>query len=159
MSAINIICEKSHADGFEEEIEDWQVDETEQEEHAGTEVEGEHCVEGHDGFRLAMKLLAHGGWRPELDRCIECGDADVSWISVAAGGVLCESCAHGAEGAEPVSPNQIGWLKTLINATFDELLAAEIDDATSTWIASFVHVWTATHLDARLKSWEFMLSV
>ena len=106
-----------------------------------------------------MKILAHGGWRPELDRCIECGDADVSWISVAAGGVLCESCAHGAEGAEPVSPNQIGWLKTLINATFDELLAAEIDDATSTWIASFVHVWTATHLDARLKSWEFMLSV
>lgn len=106
----------------------------------------------------AFKTLAHGGWRPELDRCVSCGDDVPTFFSVAAGGVLCASCAREVEGAEPVSAARISWLCFLISATFDQLMATEIDSETAYGLAGEAHVWAATHLDARLRAFEFMLS-
>ena len=51
------------------------------------------------------------------------------------------------------------WLAALLQSTFDELLSAPIDVGTSTELVSLVHVWCATHLDARLRAFEFMLSM
>ena len=107
----------------------------------------------------AMKVLAHGGWRPELDECVLCGDPAVSRFSAAAGGCVCESCARSMEGAEPVSQGELDWLRSLLRLTFDELLAAGPDPATSTWLLSLAHVWCATHLDYRLRAFEYLLCV
>ena len=107
----------------------------------------------------AFKVLAHEGWRPELGTCIECGDPAPSRFSVAAGGLLCESCAKDVEGAEPLTAASIAWLRALLGSTFDELLAAPIDASQAAWLVSIAHSWAATNLDARLKAWEFMLSV
>ncbi len=105
-----------------------------------------------------MKVLAHGGWRPELDRCCACGDEATTFFSAAAGGVLCESCAREVAGAEPLGAGQLAWLRALIACTFDELLAAEVDPETAVFLLGSSHVWAATHLDARLRALEFMLS-
>jgi DNA repair protein RecO (recombination protein O) len=107
----------------------------------------------------AFKVLAHGGWRPELSVCIECGDPAPTRFSVVAGGLLCESCSRDVEGAEDVTPSQIAWLRALLGLTFDELLGTEIQDTDAAWLASLAHSWASTHLDARLRAWEFMLSV
>lgn len=107
---------------------------------------------------FAFKLLAHGGWRPELEGCCACGDAAVSRFSPLAGGVLCESCSRDVAGAEPVSPSQVAWLRALLASTFDELLAARLDEQTAVWLLSCAHRWAATHLDARLRAMEFALS-
>ena len=104
-----------------------------------------------------MKVLAHGGWRPELTGCAACGDEAVSFFSAAAGGVLCSSCAREVAGAQEVSPSQLAWLRALIGLTFDELLAAEVDAATAVFLLGVAHVWAATHLDARLRAMEFCL--
>ena len=56
---VNITCEEPHADYLEEEVADGQVDETEQEEHTRTEVEGEHRIPRHHSLRLAMQFLAN----------------------------------------------------------------------------------------------------
>lgn len=124
------------------------------------------CEEAPDQERLdvavaayVFKVLAHSGWRPELRHCIACGDADVSRFSVAAGGVVCESCAKNIPGAEPVTKAQVAWLRALIGSTFDELMAAPLDLDTSTFLASLAHRWAATHLEARLRAFEFMLSL
>ena len=106
----------------------------------------------------AMKVLSHGGWRPELASCCACGDAAVSRLSAAAGGLLCESCAKDVAGAEPVSPMQLAWLRALLARTFDELLASPIDAPCAVWLLGQAHVWCATHLDARLRAMEFALS-
>lgn len=106
-----------------------------------------------------FKVLAHSGWRPELRHCIACGDEDVSRFSVAAGGVVCESCSKNIPGAEPITKGQIAWLKALIGSTFDELMAAHIDLETSTYLLSLAHRWATTHLEARLRAFEFMLSL
>lgn len=107
----------------------------------------------------AFKVLAHGGWRPELSSCVECGDPAPLWFSVKLGGAVCESCARDVEGAEPVSPSQLAWISSLVNSTFDELVGVEVDAQSAGWLASLAHLWSTTHLDARLRAWEFMLGV
>ena len=124
------------------------------------------CEEAPDQPRLdlvvaayVMKVLAHGGWRPELDGCCACGDGAVTYFSSAAGGVLCSSCAREVAGAQPLTASQRGWLRALIRSTFDELLAAAIDAETGVFLLGLAHSWAATHLDARLRAMEFLAGV
>jgi DNA repair protein RecO (recombination protein O) len=106
----------------------------------------------------ALKVLAHGGWRPELTRCCACGDEALSWLSASFGGALCSSCARSVAGAEEVSPSQLAWLRALLTSTFDELMSADVDERTAVWLLHTAHVWCTTHLDARLRAMEFALS-
>lgn len=105
----------------------------------------------------SWKVLAHGGWRPELAECCACGDGAVTFFSPAAGGMLCESCAREMAGAERVSATGLAWLRALLALTFDELLAAPIDAETAVWLLGRAHAWAAVHLDARLRALEFYL--
>ena len=106
----------------------------------------------------AMKVLAHGGWRPELAGCAACGDEAISYFSAAMGGALCSSCAREVAGAQEVSPSQLAWLRALIGLTFDELLAAPVDPETAVFLLGVAHTWAVTHLDCRLRAMEFALS-
>lgn len=107
----------------------------------------------------AMKVLAHGGWRPELTGCCACGDEDLAYFSASAGGALCASCAREVAGARELSKSEVAWLRALLGLTFDELLAARIDAETAVTLLGAAHVWSATHLDARLRAMEFYLGV
>ena len=107
----------------------------------------------------AFKVLSHAGWRPELTSCIACGDTAVSHFSAPAGGLLCASCAKDVEGATELSTTEMAWLKALIGLRFDELLEAQIDTALAGLLVSLAHSWCAVHLDARLRAFEFMLSI
>ena len=106
-----------------------------------------------------MKVLAHGGWRPELTLCCACGDADVAYFSAATGGALCASCAREVAGAQEAGPSLMAWLRSLLACTFDELLSAQVDAETALALLGVAHVWAATHLDARLRAMEFYLGV
>ncbi|MBR1829423.1 MAG: DNA repair protein RecO [Atopobiaceae bacterium] len=124
------------------------------------------CEQAQDQERLdlvvvayALKVLAHGGWRPELSSCVLCGDQEISHLSVAAGGALCSSCAKDISDAKEVGASLIAWIKALIGMTFDAILESEVDLATSSELMGFAHRWAATHLDARLRSFEFCQSV
>ena len=122
------------------------------------------CEQASDRARLdlvvaayAWKVLAHGGWRPELASCCACGDAAVTYFSASAGGALCESCAREVAGAQRVGEGELAWLRALLALTFDDLLAASVDAETAVSLLGTVHAWAATHLDARLRAWEFYL--
>ena len=106
----------------------------------------------------AFKVLAHGGWYPQLDSCVSCGDEHPTRFSVLAGGALCESCARDVEGAEPVDARQLAWVSSLLTLTFDQLLASEVDESTSALLVSLAHVWCTTHLDARMPAFEFLVT-
>lgn len=108
---------------------------------------------------FAMKALAHGGWRPELDSCCACGDEALSHFSAAAGGALCASCAREVAGAEEVGAGHLAWLRSLLRCTFDELLGSDVDAGTAALLAALAHTWAATHLDCRLRAMEFLAGV
>lgn len=107
----------------------------------------------------AFKVLSHAGWKPELSLCIACGDPAVSFFSAPAGGLLCASCAKDVAGATELSTSEVAWLRALIAMTFDQLLDTTIDASLAALLLSLAHSWCAVHLDARLRAFEFMLSV
>lgn len=106
-----------------------------------------------------VKVLAHGGWRPQVSSCVLCGDPDVTFLSVSAGGAVCASCAKDIGDAAEVNPSFLRWIQALVRSTFDELLMAACDVRTTSELVGFAHRWAATHLDARLRAMEFYLSI
>lgn len=106
-----------------------------------------------------FKALSHEGWRPETANCIECGDEQVTRFSVAAGGALCEACARDVAGAQLTDPALLGWIEALVSLTFDDLLAQPANLETAYLLLEQAHLWAATHLDARLKAFEFLRGV
>lgn len=124
------------------------------------------CEEARDQAHLdlvvaayAFKVLSHAGWRPELDGCIACGDPVVAFFSAPAGGLLCASCAKDVAGATELSTSEVSWMRALISLTFDQLLGGDIDSGLAALLVSLAHSWCAVHLDARLRAFEFLLSV
>lgn len=126
----------------------------------------EACEQAPDQQRLdlvvaayALKVMAHGGWSPQLDGCMSCGDAAISHFSVQMGGVLCASCARDIEGAIEMSRSELALVGALLASTFDRILEMDADVQLTTLMLSVAHTWCATHLDARLRAFEFMLSL
>lgn len=104
-----------------------------------------------------FKLLSHVGYRPDFSGCIACGDEQCSYFSAQAGGLLCASCAATVPGAERVDQMTIDWFKALMALTFQELASAPIDPSEAVLLLAHAHIWAATHLDCRLRAFEFML--
>ena len=107
----------------------------------------------------AFKVLAHQGWRPELHACISCGDPSVSHFSVPMGGLVCASCARNLDDAMELGTHQIAWLRAMLRLTFDQLLEAPISVEDGVLMLSLAHAWCAAQLDARLRAFEFLLSI
>lgn len=106
-----------------------------------------------------FKVLSHGGWRPVVDSCVACGELSVTRFSALAGGGLCESCSREVEGAEPVDAATLAWVGALVGSTFDTLLESQVDPSMASLLLAMAHTWAATHLDARLRAFEFALSL
>ena len=59
MTVVNIKGQQSHDDNLEEEIQSWHVEQTEEEEPGGAEIEGEQTVPFHQWQRLTVERLTH----------------------------------------------------------------------------------------------------
>ena len=103
-----------------------------------------------------FKLLAHIGYRPDFSGCVACGDEHPTFFSAAAGGLMCASCARDVAGAEELSAVDVAWLRVLIPSTFDALADQPIDPGVASRLLALAHVWAATHLDCRLRTFEFL---
>ena len=71
------------------------------------------------------KLLANEGMRPELDRCVRCGDTepDVEFVAfdLNEGGVLCRSCRSG----QAISPGALTILREILGGQLVQALARD----------------------------------
>ena len=110
-----------------------------------------------------LKGLAFVGLRPELMRCVCCGEqVDLGAaggpvaLSYAEGGVVCDGCRRLAEGVL-VDPETMAWLRTLLYRTFSEI---EGLDATGSAAACLqvCQQWCRAHLGSPVKSVEFLLA-
>ncbi len=158
VSAASAVCEVARLNSFEDVADPFL--------HAITSRALGACEQAGDQAHLdlvvaafAFKVLSHEGWRPELAGCMACGDERVSHFSSQMGGLLCSSCARSVEGALEMSTTEIAWLRSLISLTFDQLLSEDPGAEVSALLLSLAHTWCAVHLDARLRAFEFMLSV
>jgi DNA repair protein RecO (recombination protein O) len=72
-----------------------------------------------------LKAISFLGHRPELYRCVECGDERERLtgfrFAPLAGGLLCPRCAMGAPGLLPVAGSTVELLRHLLGAKLDEI--------------------------------------
>ena len=104
-----------------------------------------------------FKVLSHIGYRPDLSSCVACGDPALSCFSASMGGLLCSSCSRDVAGAEPVDSACVTLLRACLGRRFEELAAIKVDGSSAAFALGLSHIWAATHLDARMRAFEFLL--
>jgi DNA repair protein RecO (recombination protein O) len=50
-------------------------------------------------------------------------------------------------------------MAALVGGTFDALMAAPLNEETSSLLLYYAHTWASTHLDVRLRAVEFFAGV
>jgi len=97
------------------------------------------------------KLLANEGMRPELDRCVRCGETEpgVQLVSfdLNEGGVLCRSCRSG----QTISPGALTILREVLGGQLVHALAREESPLTHE-VSSLATRALEFHIERRLKA-------
>jgi DNA repair protein RecO (recombination protein O) len=97
------------------------------------------------------KLLANEGIRPELDRCLRCGEAGDGVQLVAfdlnEGGVLCRTCRSG----QAISPGALEILREILGGQLVHALAREESPVTHE-VATLATRALEFHIERRLKA-------
>lgn len=97
------------------------------------------------------KLLANEGVRPELDRCVRCGEDESTTQFVAfdlnEGGVLCRSCRSG----QAISPGALVILREILGGQLVRALGREESPLTHE-VSSMATRALEFHIERRLKA-------
>jgi DNA repair protein RecO (recombination protein O) len=97
------------------------------------------------------KLLANEGLRPELDRCVRCGEGEPDTQFVAfdlnEGGVLCRSCRSG----QAISPGALTILREILGGQLMQALARDESPITHE-VSSMATRALEFHIERRLKA-------
>lgn len=104
-----------------------------------------------------VKAMAMHGYRPELDVCVACGEpaGASSRFSLAAGGVVCESCGGEAAATEYFDPAARAWLDRFIRSTMSEVGALDVPPEAVGDCFALVRSFVVYHLPTRLKALDF----
>jgi len=97
------------------------------------------------------KLLANEGMRPELDRCLRCGETEPATQFAAfdlnEGGVLCRACRSG----QSISPAALDILRDILGGRLMQALALEESPATHE-VATLATRALEFHIERHLKA-------
>ncbi len=115
-----------------------------------------------------LKALAFSGLRPSLDECAVCSAPLSTFLenedatlpvrfSVADGGVVCPTCSPHVQSTS-VSSYQLAWMRALLYATFEQVLAMEGPPQTACDILQLCQQWCGVHVGSNLKSLRFLLA-
>lgn len=87
----------------------------------------ERAPAGRVAVCFVARCLDALGYRPRLDRCVECGRrAPFPRARLDEGGLVCDGCARGLPGLVPISPAATAALERLRAAAWDEALGAPL---------------------------------
>ncbi len=106
---------------------------------------------------FVLKAMAMHGYRPELSACTGCGEPTAGTVtfSLAAGGVLCSSCAGSDPSAVRIPAEAIRWLDTLMRSTVTEIVSLQMPTRAVVDCFDLMRAFVAYHLPARLKALDF----
>lgn len=97
------------------------------------------------------KLLANEGMRPELDRCLRCGETEPGTQFVAfdlnEGGVLCRACRSG----QSISPGALAIMRDILGGRLVQALALE-ESPTTHEVSSLATRALEFHIERHLKA-------
>ena len=95
-----------------------------------------------------LKVLAHEGFRPEVDVCVSCGsDGALVAMDLLAGGMLCPSCRQG----RAVSAEALRLLRAVLGGGLASVLAEEPSPAVAE-VAALATEAVEHHIERRLRT-------
>ncbi|PWG64226.1 DNA repair protein RecO [Bifidobacterium callitrichidarum] len=98
------------------------------------------------GDSYVMRALALAGWTPRLATCVVCGQREGAYLSIAAGGVMCE--ADHTTDARRISPLALRQFAALVDGDWS-VLDAEPLEATA---EQLVEDWGEYYLERPIRS-------
>jgi DNA repair protein RecO (recombination protein O) len=109
-----------------------------------------------------LHLLDAMGFRPELNRCIECGaeiEPGGNAFSPVAGGVLGPECGGAALGARNVSPDALKVLRHLQRSDLAAVLRLALRTPVHREVERLLHATVSAILERELRSRDFLEEV
>ena len=95
-----------------------------------------------------LKVLAHEGFRPEVEQCVACGRGDpLVAIDLLAGGMLCPGCRQG----RAVSAEALRLLRAVLGGGLGSVLAEEPSPALAE-VSAIATEAVEHHLERRLRT-------
>lgn len=117
-----------------------------------------------DASDLALRyfeanLLGLAGFRPQLARCVTCGEElrpVVNAFSVAGGGVVCPGCRPSGSGLPPISVNALKVLRLLIRQPFAVAERLLLDATLMNELESLLRLAVHRQLEREPRSLQFL---
>ena len=109
-----------------------------------------------------LRLLDFVGFRPELFRCVNCGE-DIrpldQFFSAQRGGALCPNCGPGVGGARPVSVETLKYLRHLQRSSYSEATRAHLTPTVQREMEALLQHYITFLLERGLNSPDFLNEV
>ena len=116
-----------------------------------------------DGERILryfeLRLLSHLGYRPQLQRCSNCGkqlQQETNYFSPAQGGALCRDCGYPDMGAKTLSVNALKVLRLWLKCDFETARRVKLNNELTREIKNLMRENVKYVLEKQLKSIEWM---
>lgn len=106
-----------------------------------------------------VRLLDYAGFRPELHRCLGCGQAlepVTNYLSPSAGGLLCPRCTPTQPPTYPLSANSVKVLRLLQDADMDTVRRLRLSPSLSIEIESALKGYIQFVLERRVESHSWL---
>jgi DNA repair protein RecO (recombination protein O) len=120
-------------------------------------------AEAKDGERILryfeLRLLSHLGYRPQLQKCANCGKLllpEVNYFSPAQGGALCRNCGYPDMGARTISINALKVLRFWLRCDFATARRVKLSTELTGEIKGLMRENIRYILEKQLKSIEWM---
>ncbi len=106
-----------------------------------------------------LRLLDLAGYRPELFRCVACGEElrpQRQFYSAVEGGAICPRCGQDRSRVRPISLNTLKVLRYLQKSSFEAVEELRLSPAVQAECEWLLYETLTYHLERRLKSAAFL---
>lgn len=106
-----------------------------------------------------LRLLDLVGFRPELFRCLGCGEEiqpQDQYFSAQEGGVLCPRCGVGASGSQPISIDALRYMRHFQRSSFADAKKARITTEVQRELENILQHYLTYLLERRLNTPAFL---
>lgn len=106
-----------------------------------------------------VRLLDLVGFRPQLQRCLQCGreiQAEDQYFATQQGGVLCPNCGASAAGASPISLSALKYLRHFQRSEYADATRAQLSASVRLELETLMDHYMTYVLERALNSPRFL---
>ncbi len=98
-----------------------------------------------------LKFISFLGYKPLLDRCVNCGSKDLSIIkfSIEKGGIICKKCFSQDNFCENMNINMYKAMKSLLYTPLDEIMYLKIPECTMFKLHAIMEKYILNKIDRK----------